>query len=246
MENFRTTLMNNVRRLLALSLAMAVLNLSTTLAFASPPKPLVALGSLQVSGIVTVNDLRAVSGDTILSGSHIVTSSKSNSILDLRNLTRLIMSEQTELALDFSAPSISGSLRRGELRSFIPVARTASIATPDGVIATDSSQPAVFSVQVEAGSTRVSVETGRIELRSGSNSRVLRAGETFSTACDSWGVPIPQQSLSKNEKLGILAGVGAGIALLLVAITVGKREEPPDFGGCVIILSPGAGNGTCH
>lgn len=241
MKKFPVTLMSSVRRSIALSLAMAVLNLSATIAFASPPSSTAALGMLRTSGVVTVNGFPALSGQTILSSDSIATARTSSSTLELGNFTRLLLSEQTELALDFSATSIAGSLRRGEVRSFIPAARTLSIVTPDGVVATDSSQSVVFSVQVETGGTRVSVETGRVELRSGNNRRVLAGGETFSTACDSFAVPSAQQNnLTKGERIGIFAGIGAGVGILLVAMTVGGHKEPLDFGGCAIILSPGA------
>jgi ferric-dicitrate binding protein FerR (iron transport regulator) len=246
MKNSPTTLMDNVRRRIALPLALAVLNLSATVAFASPPGSPVSLGMIRVSGVVTLNDVAALSGETILSGSHIVTASKSNSILELGNFTRMMLSEQTDLALEFSADSISGSLRQGEIRSFIPAARTLSIITPDGVVATDSSQAAVFSVQVETGDTHISVETGRVELRAGKNRRVLGVGETFSTACDSWAGPTSQQNLSKGQKVGIFAGIGGGVAILLVAIIGRDHKEEENFGGCVIILSPIDGGGTCR
>jgi hypothetical protein len=151
------------------------------------------------------------------------------------------------LALDFSAAKLSGSLRQGEIRAFIPATRNLRIMTPDGVVATDSSQTVVFSVQVGTSGTRLSVEKGRIELRSGNNRRVLTAGETFSTACDSFAVPALPQNLSKGERAGIFAGIGAGIAILLVAITVGEHREMLNFGGCAIAPSGSNDNpGICH
>jgi ferric-dicitrate binding protein FerR (iron transport regulator) len=243
MKKFPTISMFCMRRIIAFSIATALLSLSTSVAFASPADPALAFGTLQVTGLVAVNGLHSVSGETISSGSQIVTASRSNSVLELGNFTRLILSEQTDLAIDFSRASISGSLRHGEMRAFIPAARGVSITTSDGVFATDSSQPVVFSVQVDTAGTRISVETGRGELRSGNNRRILAAGERFSTACDSWAVSPSQQNLSKNEKMGIIAGVGAGITLLLVAMTVGRHKDTPVFGGCVIILSPGAESG---
>lgn len=52
---------------LALTLVMAVLSLPATVAFASSTSSPVALGTVRVAGNVTVNDLPAVSGETILS-----------------------------------------------------------------------------------------------------------------------------------------------------------------------------------
>ncbi len=200
-------LVYRLQRLIALLLALTVFNLSATVAFASLPGSAVAFGTLKVSGGVTVNEDQALSGQTIPSGSHIITASKSNSILELGNFTRLILSEQTDLALDFTAASIAGSLREGGLRASIPAARTLSITTPDGVVATDSSQAVVFTVQVKADGTRISVETGRVELRVGNNRRVLAAGERFSTDCDSLTVLGYTSSCDNQRKI---SGTGRG------------------------------------
>lgn len=238
MKKFPTTSLNSFRRLLAFLLVTAVLNLSATIAFASPPGPPVALATLRVAGNVTVNDQPAFSGQTILSNSHVVTASKSQSIFELGNFTRVSLSEQTDLALDFSAANISGSLRQGEVHAFIPADRTLSIVTPDGVVATDSGEAVVFRVKIAADGTRISVDSGRVELQAENNKRVLAAGETFSTARDTSPKPVPGQALSKNERIGIMAGIGGGVALLLVALLVGEPDEELNFGGCDITLSP--------
>jgi ferric-dicitrate binding protein FerR (iron transport regulator) len=240
------TFLYRLRRLTALSLAATVLNLSAAVSFAAPPGASAALGTLRVSGVVTVNDLRALSGQTILSNSHIITASKSISILELGNFTRLIMSEQTEFALDFSATSVMGSLRHGEVRVFMPAARTLTIETPDGVIATDSSQTAVLSLEVKPGFTHISIETGRAELRVGKSRRVLAAGETFLTDCDGLAMPAPLPHIGTTGRVGIFAGIGVGLASLLTAITGRKPKEVLDFGGCVIAPSGSNDNpGMC-
>ena len=129
---------------------------------------------------------------------------------------------------------------------FLPSARSLSIMTPDGVIETDSSQTAAFSVQVEADATRISVDSGRVELRAGNNTRVLDSGETFSITRDSLAAPAPHQNLGKSEKVGIIAGIGAGIAILLIAIIGGDPRETDEFGGCVIVPSgSNDGPGMC-
>ncbi len=243
MQKFPTTSMNSIRRLLAFLLATAVLNLPAAVAFASPPGA--PLATLRVAGDVTVNDIPAISGQTILSGSRVVTAGKSQSIFELGNFTRLSLSAESDLALDFSAASISGSLQHGEVHAFIPADRSLSIVTPDGVVATDSCGAVVFRVQVAADGTRVSVDSGRVELQAGNNRRMLAAGEAFSTARNGLPKPVPGQGLSKNERLGIAAGIGGGVALLLVALLVGEPEEELNFGGCAIVFSPGAPT-TCN
>jgi ferric-dicitrate binding protein FerR (iron transport regulator) len=200
---------------------------------------------LKVSGVVTVNDLPAKSGQTILSGSCIVTASDSNSVLELGKFTRLVVAEQTELALDFSDAMISGSLRKGGVRAFIPAARALTILTPDGVVATDSSQAAVVSILVEDGGTRLSVESGRVELQTKNSVRSALAGETLTIAGEGLGGPPPQQNLNRAEKIGIIAGIGTGLAIILNVI-IGRDQQEEEFGGCVIILSPIDGSPPCR
>jgi hypothetical protein len=163
----------------------------------------------------------------------------------LGKFTRLVVSEQTELALDFSDAMISGSLRKGEVRAFIPAARAMTILTPGGVVATDSSQAAVVIVMVEAAGTRIFVESGRVELQTKDYQRSAIAGETLTIAGEGLGVPPLQQNLNRTEKIGIFAGIGAGLAIILVAI-LGREPTTENFGGCVIVPSgSNDGPGLC-
>lgn len=234
----------NLRRLIALSVAMGVLNLSAVGVFANSPNRAGSLGTIQVTGGVTINDVPAISGLTVSSGSHIVTSDGSSSILELGNLTRLSLSEKTELALDFSDKSISGTLQKGGLHVFLPVDRALTLSTPTGVIATDGSEMVAVNIQLANGNTRISVEKGRVELRSGNSKRSVVAGETLSNAESRSTLAIPQQNLSQAQRIGILAGIGGGLAILLLALTLGDAED--DFGGCVIVLSPIDGQQPCQ
>lgn len=199
-----------------------------------------------MSGDVTVNELRALSGQTILPNSSIVTGSNSKSVLELGNFTRLILSEQTEFTVDFSAASVAGSLRRGEMRAFMPAARALSITTPHGALTTDPGQPAVFKVDVQAGFTEISVESGRVQLRVDKATRVLAAGETLLTDCDNLSVPASlHQNLDSSGKVGIIAAIGVGVASLLTAITGKNPKEVLDFGGCVVVSDIVVGPGMC-
>lgn len=230
---------SRIRRVVARLIALALLDLlllSSPGVFASPlTSATLATGMIRVSGIVTVDGVRAASGQTIFPGNHIVTAGASESIIDLEKFSRLRLSPETELTLDFSRINISGSLSKGVVRGFIPIGIPASIKTAGAELLTDSSQPTVFNVQVEGETTRVSVEKGRVDVRSGSNLRTVYAGEVFAT--DSSAQPSSPSSLSNRQKGGLFAAIGAAAVFLAIAII--GREEPPEeqFGNCVIILS---------
>ena len=93
-----------------------------------------------------------------------------------------------------------------------------------------------MNVQVEDDVTRISVERGRVDFCADGGSRTVSAGETFSTALDAAGSPAPSLNLNKTEKVGLIAGIGTAITILLVAITGDKTSDVPDS-GCVVILS---------
>jgi hypothetical protein len=230
------------RHLVTLFLAVSVLNFPALTAVASAP----SRGILKANGIVRVDDLRASSGLTIFSGSRMVTSSQSAAVIELGKLSRLLLSEQTELRLDFSETSISASIGTGKVRAFLPIAKPLTLITPAGVLVTDSSAVAILTVQVSNEATIVSVEQGRAELRSGKEIRTVSPGETFTAAGDCAAMPAPQQNLNTKAKVGLVAGIGAGLAILLFAITGDEDEEVDSFGGCVIVPSGSNDNpGQC-
>ena len=234
------------RRAVAIWLATALLNLCTTAVFASPrlDSPL-ATGMTTVKGVVTIDGSPAISGQTIFSGSSIVTAERSESTLYLGNLTRLNLYDESKLTLEFSRSSLSGSLEQGSLRGFVPSSVRVDIVTADASIATDAGQPAAFSIQVESGNTTISVETGRVEIRTGNSLRSITAGESFSTGYGGPPSPGPQQNPSNRKRVRLFLGIGAAIAVLVVAI-IGRDHE--DESGCVLIhtLSPTGGPGMCQ
>jgi ferric-dicitrate binding protein FerR (iron transport regulator) len=234
-----------VRGTAALLLAVAILNLSVTFVFAAPASS-ASRAMLRASGIVTVSDLPASSGLTIFSGSRIVTAAKSAAIVELGGFSRLLLAEQTELALDFYDESVSGSVSEGDVRAFMPVAKPLTLNTPAGVVVTDSSEVVVLRVQVNDAATVISVERGRAVLRSGKETRTVLAGETLSAAGNCPAMPTPGNNLNSKAKVGLVAGIGAGLAILLFAITGDDDEEADEFGGCVIVLSPTSEPQQCH
>ena len=233
-----------VRRTTALLLAVAILNLTVTFVLAAPASP--ARAMLRASGDVKVSDLPAPSGLTIFSGSRIVTAAKSAAIVELGGYNRLILSEQTEFALDFSADSVSASLTEGSVQAYLAAAKPLTLSTPAGVVVTDSSDVAVLSVQVSDAATVITVERGRAQLRSDKQIRTLLPGETFRAAGNCPVLPTPGNNLSSKAKVGLVAGIGAGLAILLFAITGDDDEETEEFGGCAIILSPTSEPQQCH
>lgn len=244
---FKST--DNVRRAIALLIAVTSLNLSLPSlpgVFASPrPGAAIATGIMSVAGTVTIDGARAISGQTIFPGSHIATSEGSESIIDLGKFTRLLLSAETELTLDFSRMNISGSLSKGVVRGFIPAGIPVNIRTAGAELLTDSSQPTAFIVQVDGDATKVSVETGRVEVRIGNKLQSVGAGQVFATASGSPAQPVLPSNLTNRQRVGLFAAIGAAAAILAFAI-IGRDETEPQFGNCVIVPSGTTGqSGIC-
>lgn len=238
-------LTGSIRRSLAILIVAASLNLSLplmpgvfTVAGSDATIARVASGTIRVAGSVSIDGVQGMSGQTIFPGSQITTAERSESIIDLGKFTRLRLLPETDLTLDFSPTRISGTLREGALRGFIPVGLPVNIHTEGGELVTDPSEATEFTVQVIGETTEVWVKTGHIELRSENDLKMVGAGEVLTTP----GFPQSpskdeDDGLSKAEKIGLLAAIG-GVAAVLLTVFKGREEdEELDFGGCVIILS---------
>jgi hypothetical protein len=233
------------RQAIALLIVSAILSVYAT----AKPVPLAfnlnpAIGTVTVSGIVQINGSPVISGQTLFSGSSIRTSSEAESTIELGSLARLKLEAETSLTLESSELGLSASLDNGSVRVFVPVGIRGRLTTADASITTDASQPAVFSVLADSCQTTVSVQTGRLEIRSGNKARFVSSGERFSTG----GAPLPpgpqQQNLSQRKKIGLFLGIGGAIAILLIALTGKEKVEEMPGGGCVIVPS-GPSVGGC-
>jgi hypothetical protein len=233
------------RQAVAMGLVTTILHLCTTVAFAFPkPDSKVLTGMITIGGVVTIDGLPARSGQTLFSGSSIAAAARSESTVYLANLTRFKLYSESNLTLEFNGSSLSASLENGGLQGFVPIGIRADILTADASIASHPDQPAAFSIQVEAGNTTISVETGRVEVRAGNRLKSVSAGERFSTTNDGQPLPEPQQNVNKRKLVWLFLGIGAAVAVLVVAIT-GRDNQPTC--DTVVIVSPSTGGpGVCQ
>ncbi len=227
------------RRTALLCLAVAVMNLHPAAVLgASSGTPVPAAGVLSVSGSVLVDGTPGLSGQTCFSGSTFVVAERSRSTLMLRNRGRVELSPETTLKLDFSDESATGALDAGRLRVFVPAGVAARFTTANAAVRSDSGQPALFSVEIErGGATTVSVELGQVEMSAGKRTEVVSAGQFLSTNGGSQPLPSPRQRFSGNQK--VILGIGLGLLGAVIAIIFTRKPAELDFGGCVVVPSPG-------
>lgn len=237
-SSFKSTV--HGRRAAALLVAVTLLNLSLPLCPVAKAEPgreaLGATGIIRVSGTVTVDGVRGMSGQTVFTGCQIAASAGSESIIDLGRFTRLRLLAETDFTLDFSRVGISSELEKGVVRGFIPAGLQVNIRTPGGELITDPSQPVEFTLETLGENTKVSVEKGRVEMRLESKLQKVSVGEVFTTTFGSRKQSEQEEGLTNGEKITIFAAIGAAAAILVIALR-GRGEPEPQFGDCVIVPS---------
>lgn len=215
------------RRAAALLLTATLLNLSTPALLASPAP---AVGEVVIAGDLTVGGSRAVSGQTFFSGETFATGPDSPSAIGLGNKARLELSGATVLRIDFTDSALKGTLDAGGARFSIPEGVNSSVDTPEASVQTVESEPAVFGVEASPEGTTVSVQAGRVEMRAGGAARTVNAGEVFSAVQGAEPRSGTANNLSERQKVGVVVGIGAALAAIIVAI-VGRGgdevDEPP-------------------
>ncbi len=222
------------RKFLAMSVAAAVLSVSSMLTLASPGA---RSGELSVSGDVTVNGQKAISGGTIFSDSVIVTAKDSSALVSLGKLGRIELTANTSVKLTFTDSSIAGLLDSGRARVSTPAGVSVNLTTKDGSVMVDGSQATSFTANLENGNTMVNTETGLAELRAGSTVTKIAAGENGVA-----GTPTAKKDdddddhkLSGGALAALLLAAGGAIAAIII---VSRNKNDLNFGGSVIVVSP--------
>ena len=227
---------NRAPRAAALLLTAALLNLSAIAPRAAAAAAARHTGEVTIADGLAVDGLQAVRGQTFFSGSRLAAAAKSISLLSLGNLARLELTEDAALPLDFDEDSLGGALERGRLRVYAPRGVEADFSTADARVKTDAGEAVSFTLRSSEGFTEVSVQSGALEVRSNDSARTLKAGESFTTKPG----PQAQQNSSNRKRAGFIIAIASAVTLVAIVLARRSDEEVPDFGGCVIVLSPGA------
>lgn len=166
------------RTSISFCLAVAILNLSSMVALASPEQTQTKLaGDLSVSGRVTVNGQETTSGASFFTDGQIATAENSNAIVSLGKIGRVQYLPNTTSTLSFGESGMSGSLDAGQAQISKPQGVSVAFNTKDGSVTADASTEAVFTIGVEKGNTFVSTTSGRVTMNNGTESREVSAGQ---------------------------------------------------------------------
>jgi len=229
---------SRVPRAAALFLIATLLNLSAIAPRAATTAAARDTGEVTIADGLVIDGSPAVRGQTLFSGSRLAGNTNSISLLSLGNLARVELTEGAALPLDFDEDSFGGALEAGRLRVYAPRGVAAEFSTADAHVKSDASEAGSFTLRSSEGFTEVSVHSGALEVRSNNSARTLKAGESFTTKPG----PQAQQNFSNRERAGLIIAIASAVTLVAIVLTRRGGEEVPDFGGCVIVPSPGADN----
>jgi hypothetical protein len=224
------------RKPIAACVAVAILSVYSMVVLASPAAK-VPSAELSVTGLVTVNGEKALSGGTLFSDSVITTAEKSNATVNLSKLGRVEVAPNSGMKLSFNETSVMGLLDNGTAHVSTLAGITVNFTTKDGVVMVDGSQPTSFTVNVVKGVTSLTTHSGVAQLRTDSGIRQIAAGETATA-----GTPNPQDGagdddddMSTGETFALVAlGAGAIAAIIWAVI----HDNDLEFGGTVTVVSP--------
>ena len=228
------------RMAISLCLTVAILSTFSMVALAAPGQSTPS-GELSVVGEVSVNGTNAISGATVFSDSTVTTAKGSSAVVSLGKLGRVEVLPSSSLKLSFTENSVTATLDAGRVRYSTSAGTAATVITKDGSAVADNSQPNVFTVNVECGNTEVSTQSGRVELRAGSNVQQVAAGSNASAGQAQPGSRCTR--LTRATDFGHLSG-GALAALLLAAggaiaaaIIAATQDNDINVGGTAPVFS---------
>lgn len=227
------------RRAVALLAAAALLNAAgpARAATESARRPAPS-GQVALAAGLNVDGLPAVAGQTVFPGSSFDTVEKARGLLELCNRARLELSGGTALRLDFSDESLGGALGTGGARVDVPRDVDASLTTADASVVNDPGDAALFTLQVSAEGTTLTVQAGRVEMRAGGAARTASAGESLRAARGSQPAPTQGNNLSSGKRKGLLVGIAAAVAAVILVIA-GRDDDDEILEPCPVFVVSG-------
>src|SRR5688500_2180378 len=221
------------RKSIATAVAVAVLSVYSMVVLAAPGAK--ASGELSVTGQVTVNSKKVISGGTVFSDSTISTAAQSSASVNISKVGRVELAPNSNLRLSFAENSITAMLETVSAQVSTLAGTTVNLTTKDGTVLVDGTQASTFTVSAFRGRTSVATQTGVAEFRTGNTSKPVAAGESATA-----GVPNPQTDDDDDDMSGgalavLLLAVGGAVAGVLYAAFHSKDFK---FGGLVISVSP--------
>lgn len=216
-KNTKKAVLHNI---LTFCLLLAIVGTYSMTASAMPENKslmaeLIVSGKTAINGgaSATVDGEPAYSGRTFFSSGTIATAKDTSATVKLGKLGFINLSPDSNLSLNFSENKISGTLSAGQIKVFNTEGVEVNIQTPDGLISNRAQQTAVFSVDVQAGTTNVSAESGAVYMNNGTTVVPVKAQTDDST----------RDSVSALAPLIVFGGAVAA-AIIYIAVKQGNNN----------------------
>ena len=234
---FNANIFRGARRAAALLAVAALLNAEGPARASESVRRAAPSGQVTLAAGLSVDGLPAVTGQTVFPGSSFDTAEKARGMLELSNLARLELSGGTTLRLDFTDDGLGGTLGVGMARVSIPRSVAAALTTADASVVSEPDHPALFTLQVSAEGTTLTVQSGRVEMRAGGAARSAGAGESLLAVHGSEPAPPQGNRLSSGERTGLFVGIAAAIATVIIILAAGDDDDEVEEPCPIIIIS---------
>ena len=188
------------------------------------------VGQMVIEGAAEINGARSPKAGTVFVGDHIVTQSGANASMALTGGSQLILIESSSLQMKQLEGQMGASLDRGALAVLSRTATTPIVVEAGGAWIRPGKGGAVYAVTFTGDKLEVFSKTGTTEVEAANRTVEVHEGErleatmapatpapaTPAAASQQW--PSPSGRTGKMEKILIIAGVGAAITALVLAI----------------------------
>ena len=226
------------RRILTVALILATVGgqtllTSPALAQSQEVQPQSVKGELSLTGTVTINGVRAMPGDTVLTDTVLKTECKGTAAVNLGRPGRIELGPGSEMVMALAGNVIGGNLRSGSVTISAPAGTAVSVITPSGVVTTSGQEVSVLTVDLSLGNTRVTSKRSDVKIASDNKVEYISAGQETAvgaqnpgqgTRCarlaagGAGGAGVPVGGLSGPALAAlIIAGVGGAVASVVAA-----------------------------
>ncbi|MGE0132052.1 MAG: hypothetical protein AB7U82_28555 [Blastocatellales bacterium] len=162
------------------------------------------VGQLIVTGSVTVNEKRAITGTTVFTDSRIAVACAkgSSAIVNLGRLGRVELTAGSRLVLRFSDGLINGDLLEGKAVVSTPAGVKVAVNTPEGVSSADGKEATVTPVATQRG-----VRCVPIAMSSSGSASALGSGALAALLIGVGGAAVAGAAVASTENTSSLSGI---------------------------------------
>lgn len=144
-------------------------------------------GQLVFARQVSINNINAISGQTVFSGNRFKVANQGTAIVNLGRLGRIELGANSEFILRVSGNTIGGELKSGCMNLSAPANVGVQINTEQGLVTSSGKLPVALALGAKGKATDLSPTLGEINVAGANQTSVIKAGEFASLAANANG-----------------------------------------------------------